>query len=192
MLFYLQIIWNCQHIHFNFTCLNVHIAYANKFINLIYWFHLCSLLCYCTISTIFSYLAPSSWYKCILNSHIFFRRPAFALCRNVEVVDIVRSYELEILTLAGLSSLKVCLCVIWLCCFYGLSYHIGSTLLHVVCYIPWSTFNWLAFTISVSVGLCFQIFIGFFIYLLLHFPIYLALRIAIFVSACHTHLCITP
>ncbi|CAO2829524.1 unnamed protein product [Amaranthus hypochondriacus] len=35
------------------------------------------------------------------------RRPAFALCRNMEVVDIIRSHELEILTLAGLSSLKI-------------------------------------------------------------------------------------
>lgn len=141
-----------------------------------HWFHLCSLQCYCTISTIFSHLAPSSWYKRILNSHIFFRRPAFALCRNMEVVDIIRSHELEILTLAGLSSLKVCLCVIWLCCFYSLSI------------ILVQVFNWLVFTLFVSVGLCFQIFIGFFIYLLLYFPICLALRIAIFVSASHTHL----
>lgn len=35
------------------------------------------------------------------------RRQAFALCRTEEVTDIVQSHELEILTLAGLSSLKI-------------------------------------------------------------------------------------
>ncbi|XP_077226702.1 valine--tRNA ligase, mitochondrial 1-like isoform X2 [Tasmannia lanceolata] len=35
------------------------------------------------------------------------KRPAFVLCRKEEVADIIRSQELEILTLASLSSLKV-------------------------------------------------------------------------------------
>lgn len=37
----------------------------------------------------------------------FERRPAFALCRNEELAEVIRSHELEILTLASLSSLKI-------------------------------------------------------------------------------------
>lgn len=37
-----------------------------------------------------------------------FRRPAFVVCRTDEVAGIMNSHELEILTLATLSSLKVC------------------------------------------------------------------------------------
>ena len=43
----------------------------------------------------------------------FFRRPAFVLCRTEAVAEIINSHELEILTLATLSSLKVC-CVYFL------------------------------------------------------------------------------
>lgn len=38
----------------------------------------------------------------------FFRRPAYVLCRTDAIAEIINSYELEILTLATLSSLKVC------------------------------------------------------------------------------------
>ncbi|RVW76648.1 Valine--tRNA ligase, mitochondrial 1 [Vitis vinifera] len=37
----------------------------------------------------------------------FFRRPAYVLCRTDAIAEIINSYELEILTLATLSSLKV-------------------------------------------------------------------------------------
>ena len=38
----------------------------------------------------------------------FFRRPALVLCRTYAVAEIISSHELEIFTLATLSSLKVC------------------------------------------------------------------------------------
>lgn len=60
---------------------------------------------------------------------IFLRLPAFALCENNVTSEIVKSHELEIRTLANLSSLEVKLCLQFL------SY--GSLLLCIISEFLW-------------------------------------------------------
>lgn len=132
---------------------------------------LCSIID-CTICTIFflhlafCIVLVNSVYTCI-----FFRRQAFALCRNMEFVHLIRSHELEILTLAGLSSLKVCICNLceWVAFMFFLTWYF------YVCFVKFpnqpskdkcSLFLWwLIFSSWISVAFLIYIF------LILYFPL---------------------